>query len=413
MELKEIIKIVTESENKEWLSSLNINLKNPSIGLDITLVGVINVSEFIKRQCKGYEKFEILPAEFENIKTKYKSINNKIEDLLARESVSDSEWRNIFSDFTNQPINFILYDTPETIFLIELQKSKPQLYQGAYEFIINRSVQNINRSDYFTGYVLASLFQNRENNLSKKALGNENMSFQELRSNIEKFIQQSGENTNEYISEVHEKSKSFANEINELKNSKEILIQEWHENEKTRFEDLYKDASNKITELEKTYEELLRLKEPAEYWKTRANKLSEEGNTFRNWLIFLILLTAISLYLLLWLTPEGMLLSFIKGQASAIKWSIIYATFISFMVVGIRALLKSMFSSYHLSRDAEEREQLTYFYLSLRKESEINDNDKNLIMQSLFSRSDTGLLKEDSSPTMPVNIVEKITSQGK
>ena len=413
MELKEIIKIVTESENKEWLSSLNINLKNPSIGLDITLVGVINVSEFIKRQCKGYEKFEILPAEFENIKTKYKSINNKIEDLLARESVSDSEWRNIFSDFTNQPINFILYDTPETIFLIELQKSKPQLYQGAYEFIINRSVQNINRSDYFTGYVLASLFQNRENNLSKKALGNENRSFQELRSNIEKFIQQSGENTNEYISEVHEKSKSFANEINELKNSKEILIQEWHENEKTRFEDLYKDASNKITELEKTYEELLRLKEPAEYWKTRANKLSEEGNTFRNWLIFLILLTAISLYLLLWLTPEGMLLSFIKGQASAIKWSIIYATFISFMVVGIRALLKSMFSSYHLSRDAEEREQLTYFYLSLRKESEINDNDKNLIMQSLFSRSDTGLLKEDSSPTMPVNIVEKITSQGK
>ena len=107
MELKEIRKIVTESENKEWLSSLNINLKNPSIGLDITLVGVINVSEFIKRQCEGYEKFEILPAEFDNIKTKYKSINTKIEDLLVRESVSDSEWRNIFSDFTNQPINFI------------------------------------------------------------------------------------------------------------------------------------------------------------------------------------------------------------------------------------------------------------------------------------------------------------------
>ncbi len=153
---------------------------------------------------------------------------------------------------------------------------------------------------------------------------------------------------------------------------------------------------------------MLRLKEPAEYWKTRAEKLNTEGNSFRNLLILMIILTASSLYLLLWLTPEGMLLSFIKGQASAIKWSIIYATFISFMIVGIRALLKAMFSSYHLSRDAEEREQLTYFYLSLRKESEINDNDKNLIMQSLFSRSDTGLLKEDSAPTMPSNLLDRI-----
>ncbi|MCX6299881.1 MAG: DUF6161 domain-containing protein [Bacteroidetes bacterium] len=408
MELKEIRKIVTESENKEWLSAFNTTLKNPNIGLEILLTGVIKSSEFIKRQCEGYEKFEILPAEFQNIKTKYNSINTKIEDLLVREIVSDNEWRNIFSDFTNQPTSFNMYDSPETIFLIELHKSKPQLYQGAYEFIINRKVQNINSSEYFTGYVFASLFLNREYNLIKRALGNENRSFQELRRSIEEFIQQSGEHTNVYFSEIHEKSKSFANQIDELKNSKELLIQEWQESEKTRFDDLYKDSTFKINELKKTYEELLRLKEPAEYWKKRAEKLYKEGNSFRNLLIFLIVLTAISLYLLLWLTPEGMLLSFIKGQASAIKWSIIYATFISFMVVGIRALLKAMFSSYHLSRDAEEREQLTYFYLSLRKESEINDNDKSLIMQSLFSRSDTGLLKEDSAPTMPSNILDKI-----
>ena len=408
MELKEIRKIVTESENKEWLSAFNINLKNPNIGLEILLEGVINISEFIKRQCDGYEKFENLPAEFENIRTKYNAINTKIEDLLVRGSVSDSEWRNIFSDFTNQPVSFNQYDSPETIFLIELHKSKPQFYQGAYEFIINRTVRNINSSEYFTGYIFASLFINREYNLSKKALGNENRSFQELRNNIENFIQESGKHTNEYFSEIHEKSNSFAIQIDELKNSKEILIQEWHESEKLRFEELYKNSTFKINELKKTYEELLRLKEPAEYWKIRAAKLYTEGNSFRNLLICMIILTAISLYFLLWLTPEGMLLSFIKGQASAIKWSIIYATFISFMVVGIRALLKAMFSSYHLSRDAEEREQLTYFYLSLRKESDIADSDRNLIMQSLFSRSDTGLLKEDSAPTMPSNILDRI-----
>lgn len=411
MNLKEIRKFVTESTNKEWLSTFSINLRNANIGLEVSLTGVINISEFIQRQYEGYQKFEILPAEFENIKSKYNAINVKIEDLLVRQSINDNEWRNVFIDFTNQPTSFNLYDSPETIFLIELHKSKTQLYQGAYEFIVNRTIRNINNIEYFTGYDFASLFLNREYSLSEKSLGIENKSFQELRNNIEIFIQESGNHTNEYFSEVHEKSKTFANQIDELKNSKEILIQEWHENEKIRFEELYKNSTNEINELKKTYEELLKLKEPADYWKTRAKKLYEEGNSFRNLLIVLIVLTSISLYLLLWLTPEGMLLSFIKGQASAIKWSIIYATFISFMVVGIRALLKAMFSSYHLSRDAEEREQLTYFYLSLRKESDINDNDRNLIMQSLFSRSDTGLLKEDSSPSMPSSVIGRLNNQ--
>ena len=76
-------------------------------------------------------------------------------------------------------------------------------------------------------------------------------------------------------------------------------------------------------------------------------------------------------------------------------------TFISFLAYGIRALHKVAFSSFHLSRDSEEREQLTYVYLALIKENAIDEKDKNLIMQSLFSRAETGLLKDDSGPTMP------------
>ena len=137
-------------------------------------------------------------------------------------------------------------------------------------------------------------------------------------------------------------------------------------------------------------------------------ELKEEGWSAIYWLIGLILFACLSLYLLLWLTPEGMLLSFIKGQASAIKWSIIYVTFIAFLTYGIRALNKIAFSSFHLARDAEEREQLTFVYLALIKDGSVDEKDRSLIMQSLFSRADTGLLKEDSSPTMPNDIVGKL-----
>jgi hypothetical protein len=48
-----------------------------------------------------------------------------------------------------------------------------------------------------------------------------------------------------------------------------------------------------------------------------------------------------------------------------------------------------MFSAYHLARDAEERYTLTYLYLSLLKDNNVTDNERNLVMQSLFSRAET------------------------
>lgn len=77
------------------------------------------------------------------------------------------------------------------------------------------------------------------------------------------------------------------------------------------------------------------------------------------------------------------------------------------MAFCIKAITKVMFSSFHLSRDCEERYTLTYFYLSLLKESNIDAEEKKLIIQSLFSRAETGLLKEDGSPTMPNDVVGK------
>ncbi|MDR1585213.1 MAG: hypothetical protein LBS07_03430 [Prevotellaceae bacterium] len=57
------------------------------------------------------------------------------------------------------------------------------------------------------------------------------------------------------------------------------------------------------------------------------------------------------------------------------------------------------------------RQNITYFYLSLLKDSKVADSERQLIMQSLFSRADTGSLKEDSSPTMPNDYISKVMSK--
>lgn len=81
------------------------------------------------------------------------------------------------------------------------------------------------------------------------------------------------------------------------------------------------------------------------------------------------------------------------------------------MAFAIRAVTKVMFSSFHLARDCEERHTLTYFYLSLLKDSKVDTEDKKLIMQALFSRAETGLLKDDGAPTMPNDFIGKFMNK--
>jgi len=50
-------------------------------------------------------------------------------------------------------------------------------------------------------------------------------------------------------------------------------------------------------------------------------------------------------------------------------------------------------------------------YLALQKEKGIADTERHLIMQSLFSRADSGLLKDDSGPTMPGNFGDKLLTR--
>jgi hypothetical protein len=236
----------------------------------------------------------------------------------------------------------------------------------------------------------------------------EKASIGKIRSDFSNYLNESETQIVDYIKRTNNEFNDYSAKIDEMKSSKEKLFEEWFSASKETFSQFDTNSNNKVGDLEKAYEALLSLKKPADYWKKRATVLKKEGQGFLKWLVGLVLFGCITLYLLLWLTPEGMLLSFIKGQASAIKWSIVYITFISLLAFGIKAISKVMFSSFHLARDAEEREQLTYVYLAMIKDAAIDEKDRSLIMQSLFSRSDTGLLKEDSSPTMPGGIVDKI-----
>lgn len=90
------------------------------------------------------------------------------------------------------------------------------------------------------------------------------------------------------------------------------------------------------------------------------------------------------------------------------KNSAIITVMTSIAVYLLRLFVKMAVSSFHLSRDAKERNKLTYFYLALIEKKAVTEKERAIILNSLFSRADTGLLKGDSSPTMSGNVAELV-----
>lgn len=90
-----------------------------------------------------------------------------------------------------------------------------------------------------------------------------------------------------------------------------------------------------------------------------------------------------------------------KVTLSGIKGAVLIGAGISMMICLINLFVRLCISSFHLARDARERYQLTYVFLALIKDQAIKPTDRQLILSSLFSRADTGLLKGDAGPTIP------------
>lgn len=405
MTTTEIRKIITKLDESKWFNSVEVTIEYPHIGFIQTLKGFSFIHKFVTQQINGWEKYEALPKVLINSKQHFKNLKVRLDNFINSHQSQTKEnleayWSTEIRQLQKNE-NFLTYDSTYTEFLIDINAQFPDSITGAYNYII-RTNTNLNDRNNFFGSLLAYEFDQKDKPGITERRKKDITSFNEIKNDLKKQLNESESQLTEHLTNVNQKYKNYTKLIDDFKSEKEGLFNDWYEGTEESL-----GVKKKIADLEHTYEELLRLKKPAEYWKTRATILKTEGWKAIYWLIGLIVFACTTLYLLLWLTPEGMLLSFIKGNVQAIKWSVIYVTFISFLAYGIKALHKVAFSSFHLARDSEEREQLTYVYLALIKDNAIDEKDKNLIMQSLFSRADTGLLKDDSGPTMPNDMAGK------
>jgi hypothetical protein len=259
------------------------------------------------------------------------------------------------------------------------------------------------------GAILAYEFELKDHTEITQRRDKEKASISRLRNNFQKQIVESENELTEHLTNAKKEYENYADKIDELKNDKETAFNEWYKKIQNEFASFDSDSKNKILSLEDTYTEKLKLEKPARYWSKKSSKYYNDAKTSRTIILWLVSLSAIFLSVILFTSPEWIFQNVFNGNTTAIvRWSLIFITLISLLAYAIRALTKVMFSSFHLARDAEERHTLTFFYLALLNDTTVSDDDRKLILQSLFSRVDTGLLKDDSGPTMPNDLISKI-----
>jgi len=410
MTLNELKEKVAESPHKEWYQQYEILINYSHVNFNASLKGVPAIYEFVLKQIEGYSKYSSLPEELNRIKERFVTTKRNILQLVINNNISSNQWNDNLRNITNNSPLVFLNDLPETAFLIKVHQEKPEYYNGAYEYFTG-PLQHANNKLYFNGYMLAYEFVSKDFSLLAERKEAEEKSISSIRSDFQKKLGEAETQMTEYLAQANDKFLEYSKIIDELKRQKEGLYSQWFEETSKSFNDFNKNSAQKIKDFEDLYKAKLKLEAPAKYWSDRARKLRKEGYW---WLGALMACIGVGVCVLIWILnrlADGAYVNIFSETAIAIKWSVALVTLISFLAFGIRTFSKLTFSSFHLVRDAEEREQLTYVYLALQKEKGIDQTERHLIMQSLFSRADSGLLKDDASPTMPGNIVDQMTKK--
>lgn len=265
------------------------------------------------------------------------------------------------------------------------------------ELILKKQTSNITHGEFFLGSVLAYEFLNQDSDLTKRHIS-EKASLEHLRSKL-------AETTTQLIGKVENFKDGFSSWDVDIKNG----WQDWlintakdfktsQDTNKDHFNEYMENCKSRISDLENTYQEKLRLEKPAVYWKKAARKYGLHGGLWAIALVSSVLLGIVYFreFYITWLTGHE-----IAVNVNTIQGVVIFGSLLAVYAFLVRTLSRLTFSSFHLMRDAEERELLTFLYLSLSKDREISESSRDIVLQALFSRTETGLLASESGPTMP------------
>ena len=204
----------------------------------------------------------------------------------------------------------------------------------------------------------------------------------------------------EVVKPVSEKVEKIDSQIIEEKDKDIINLFDEHKNEidefKTKINEWRDNKERQIEKLEETYKSKLQLEAPETLWERRAAKYRIKSRWWMGGLsVFIVVLLVSGGYFAVKIHD------YVQEMAKGIPFiskSFIYVALISFLIYIIRIIIKIIISNQHMSMEYEQKAALTRFYQALIQDGkEVDKEEKLIIFNALFRKTDTGLIKSDNS----------------
>ena len=205
------------------------------------------------------------------------------------------------------------------------------------------------------------------------------------------------------LKDISEDSDKQFREITSFIEDKHNEIQTQYNNKVSEFTEFQKNLTewqkekqDKLSDLEETYKIKLSLEAPEELWNERAEGHENKAKEWTKFLVFTVVALIFALVGLVVVIHSY--LNSIQSELPFISESFILISVISFFIYIVRILIKIVMSNHHLATEYKQKAALTRFYQSLTKAgTDISKEERLIIINSLFSKVETGLIKTDTS----------------
>lgn len=295
------------------------------------------------------------------------------KEILIKELLSQTE------EAVDQ--GFFQSESPEAKFVLYLRDKKtPEVAGCALAFLMNQNV------DLHERFAIEGCFW------SLQFLQGNTDTVKAQQSALESMKQDWNTKFGEQHQTLTEQNEKITAEITSLKSQHESLVQSM----KNQIE----EAEEQLKDIAHTYDEKLALQSSVKYW---SNKRTHHQKVMW-WIGAATLVCAIA-------TASGFIWwvrEYLKETVTQIPLSHLGVTLAisSFGIWLTRLLSKIFISNLHLRTDADERTTMIQTYLALTREGKgPKDEERQLILQTLFRQSSTGFIKEDG----PASFLETLS----
>ena len=209
---------------------------------------------------------------------------------------------------------------------------------------------------------------------------------------IKSKLQEISDDSEEQFKEITTFIETKHNEIQKQFDEKTIELKEFRSSMDTWKE----EKQVQLSDLEETYKNKLSIESPEQLWYNRSKEYRSQAK-YWTWALIVAVLALVGSLTWLVLVIHDYSLDTIQ-EIPFVSKSFILISIISFFVYIIRVLIKIVMSNHHLATEYEQKAALTRFYQALTKAgTDITKEERIIIIHSLFSKTETGLVKTDSS----------------